>query len=66
MASMIIQCVQLNVMNVVVLTRPAMRTPTNVILTALAVTDALTMLSYLPYAVYFYCMTAPSSHYGQY
>jgi hypothetical protein len=51
-------------MNVMVLTRRTMRTPTNVLLTALAVADALTMLSYLPYAVYFYCLTAPSPYYG--
>jgi len=32
-------------------------TPTNHLLTALAIADLLTMVSYLPYAVYFYCIT---------
>ena len=32
-------------------------TATNYLLTALAVADMLTMASYLPYAVYFYCVT---------
>ena len=45
-----------NVMNVVILTRKNMITATNYILTALAVADMLTMLSYMPYAVYFYCV----------
>ena len=48
-----------NMMNIVVLTRKGMVTPTNRILTALATADLMTMLSYLPYAVYFHCMTAP-------
>ena len=45
-----------NVMNIVVLTRRNMITATNRILTALAVADMLTMVSYMPYAVYFYCV----------
>jgi len=39
-------------------------TPTNHLLTALAIADLLTMLSYLPYAVYFYCITVPDPSYG--
>ena len=49
-----------NIMNIVVLTQKNMITSTNFILVALAVADMLTMVSYLPYAVYFYCMTVPS------
>ena len=37
--------------------------PTYYILTALAITDLLTMLSYLPYAVYFYCIATPEPEY---
>jgi len=39
-------------------------TPTNHLLTALAIADLLTMVSYLPYAVYFYCVTVPDPSYG--
>ena len=38
-----------------VLTRKNMRTPVNQILTWLAVSDMLTMLSYIPFAIHFYC-----------
>jgi len=38
--------------------------PTNHLLTALAIADLLTMVSYLPYAVYFYCITVPDEVYG--
>jgi len=48
-----------NVMNIVVLTRKGMVTPTNSILTALATADLMTMLSYLPYAIYFHCISSP-------
>ena len=48
-----------NVMNIVVLTRKNMITSTNYILTALALADMLTMTSYLPNALYFYCISAP-------
>jgi len=45
-----------NVLNVVVLTRSHMSiSATNLILTALAVSDLLTMASYVPFAVQFYC-----------
>lgn len=39
-----------------VLTRQAMRSSTNCLLTALAVSDGLTMAIYLPYALHFYCL----------
>lgn len=45
-----------NTFNVTVLTRRHMRTPVNQILTGLAVSDIITMLSYLPFAFHFYCM----------
>lgn len=48
-----------NTMNVVVLTQREMLTSTNVILTSLAVADMLTMMSYLPYAIYYYCLYKP-------
>jgi len=45
-----------NVFNVVVLTRPNMASSsTNCILTALAISDLLTMIVYVPFAVQFYC-----------
>ena len=37
--------------------------PTYYILSAVAITDLLTMLSYLPYAVYFYCIAMPEPEY---
>ena len=43
-----------NSANIVVLTRPSMRSPTNHILTGLALTDGCTMLAYLPFAMMFY------------
>lgn len=48
-----------NILNVIVLTRRHMITPTNCILTALAIADFLTMLTYLVYATYFYIATEP-------
>jgi thyrotropin-releasing hormone receptor len=48
-----------NTMNIVVLTQREMLTSTNVILTSLAVADMLTMMSYLPYAVYYHCLYRP-------
>ena len=53
-----------NIMNIVVLTRRNMITSTNYILTALAIADMFTMLSYLPYSLYFYCITIPDYGYG--
>ncbi|BFZ23004.1 hypothetical protein BsWGS_26043 [Bradybaena similaris] len=40
-----------NCLNIVVLTRKNMISPTNVLLTGLAISDGLTMLVYLPYSV---------------
>ena len=53
-----------NILNVIVLTRRHMITPTNCILTALAVADFLTMLTYLVYATYFYIVTEPKVEYS--
>lgn len=52
-----------NVLNAIVLSRKTMQSATNFLLTALAVTDLLTMTSYLPYAAYFYCITSPDARY---
>uniref|UniRef100_A0A182IML8 G-protein coupled receptors family 1 profile domain-containing protein n=1 Tax=Anopheles atroparvus TaxID=41427 RepID=A0A182IML8_ANOAO len=40
-----------NTLNIVVLTRREMRSPTNAILTGLAIADLLVMLDYMPYAL---------------
>ncbi|XP_073836376.1 G-protein coupled receptor dmsr-1-like [Musca autumnalis] len=45
-----------NTLNIMVLTRREMRTPTNVILTGLAVADLAVMLEYLPYAIHDYIL----------
>jgi len=45
-----------NSANIVVLTRPSMHSPINYILTGLAVSDGLTMLAYLPFAMLFYVL----------
>jgi hypothetical protein len=45
-----------NFFNIIVLTRRNMRSTTNYLLTALAVSDLLTMLSYIPFALQFYCV----------
>lgn len=45
-----------NLINIVVLTRPNMKSTTNYLLTGLAVSDLLTMLSYIPFALQFYCL----------
>lgn len=52
-----------NLMNIVVLTRRSMITPTNCLLTALAISDLLTMVVYLPYVMYFHCVTLPAGTY---
>lgn len=49
-----------NTFNVTVLTRRKMRTPVNQILTGLAFSDMVTMLSYVPFATHFYCVYTPS------
>ena len=45
-----------NSANIVVLTRPSMRSPINCILSGLAVSDGLTMLAYVPFAMLFYVL----------
>lgn len=45
-----------NTLNIIVLTRREMRTPTNAILTGLAVADLAVMLEYMPYAVHDYIL----------
>ncbi|XP_046562383.1 G-protein coupled receptor dmsr-1-like [Haliotis rubra] len=51
-----------NILNVTVLTRKSMRTAINCILCAIAISDIVTMSSYIPYAVHFYliCDLTPS------
>jgi len=51
-----------NAMNIAVLTRRALISPTNLLLTALAVADLLTMIFYVPYAAYFYCYARPDEY----
>lgn len=46
--------VVVNVLNVIVLTRKKMLSPTNLLLTALAVADGITMVLYLPFVIYYY------------
>ena len=53
-----------NIMNIVVLTQKSMVTPTNYLLSALAIADMLTMASYLPCAMYFYCISVPDPNYN--
>lgn len=59
-----------NTFNVTVLTRRKMRSPVNQILTGLALSDIITMMSYVPFAIHFYCMhpttlsTAAKNSYG--
>lgn len=43
-----------NLLNIVVLTRKEMRTPTNMILTGLAIADLLVMVDYVPFSYYMY------------
>ncbi|XP_062587052.1 G-protein coupled receptor dmsr-1-like [Saccostrea cucullata] len=45
-----------NFVNIFILTRKTMRTPINIILTGIAVSDMLTMLSYLLWAIHFRVM----------
>ncbi|XP_046564554.1 G-protein coupled receptor dmsr-1-like [Haliotis rubra] len=47
-----------NIFNITILTRRDMRTPTNILLTWLAVSDILTMAPYIPFAIHFYCPPA--------
>ncbi|XP_034483311.1 sex peptide receptor [Drosophila innubila] len=46
-----------NTLNIIVLTRREMRSPTNAILTGLAVADLAVMLEYIPYTVHDYILT---------
>lgn len=48
-----------NVFNIIVLTRKTMISTTNYLLTALAVSDLFTMLSYVPFALHFYIIFEP-------
>ncbi|RUS82540.1 hypothetical protein EGW08_009712 [Elysia chlorotica] len=48
-----------NLLNIIVLTRKHMRSPTNFILTALAIADILTMSPYVVMATYFYIIYEP-------
>ncbi|XP_031848230.1 G-protein coupled receptor dmsr-1 isoform X2 [Nomia melanderi] len=43
-----------NILNILVLTRREMRSPTNIILTGLALADLLVMIDYIPYAFHLY------------
>ena len=45
-----------NILNILVLTRKNMISSTNCILAGLAVSDMLTMISYIPFAVHYYCI----------
>ncbi|XP_033240113.1 uncharacterized protein MsR1 [Drosophila pseudoobscura] len=46
-----------NTLNIIVLTRKEMRSPTNAILTGLAVADLAVMLEYIPYTIHDYILT---------
>lgn len=50
-----------NFFNISILTHRDMRTPTNTLLTWLAVSDILTMVPYLPFVVHFYCLHSPAA-----
>ena len=45
-----------NIFNISILTRKDMWSPTNLLLTWLAVSDILTMIPYIPFAIHFYCI----------
>jgi hypothetical protein len=45
-----------NLFNIIVLTRPLMRSATNTILTSLALSDLIKMLFVLPASILFYCL----------
>ncbi|BFF99014.1 uncharacterized protein DMAD_07020 [Drosophila madeirensis] len=47
-----------NTLNIIVLTRREMRSPTNAILTGLAVADLAVMLEYIPYTIHDYILSA--------
>ncbi|KAK3105290.1 hypothetical protein FSP39_021722 [Pinctada imbricata] len=60
--SLILCCfgVPTNIANIVILTRKSMRSQINFILTGIAVSDVLTMLSYIPFALHFYIINGLS------
>ena len=49
-----------NIFNITVLSRKNMSTPVNNILTWLAVSDMITMVSYVPFALHFYILNNPT------
>ncbi|KAL8610201.1 hypothetical protein ACOMHN_038896 [Nucella lapillus] len=51
-----------NALNIIVLTRRHMKSPTNFILTALAIADMLTMSTYPIMAIYLYIITSPDCY----
>lgn len=51
-----------NVLNIIVLTRKGMLSPTNAILTGLAVADMLVMFSYVPFAIHNYVRKDLAEH----
>lgn len=53
-----------NLLNIIVLTRKHMHSPTNFILTALAIADMLTMSTYPILAIYLYIITQPNCPWG--
>jgi hypothetical protein len=55
-----------NLVNIIILTRKSMRTPINMILTGIAVSDLLTMFSYLVYAIHFRLMYGLHDVVGKY
>lgn len=50
-----------NLLNIVILTRRELRSPTNALLTGLAVSDLLVMLDYVPFATHMYLWHATRS-----
>ncbi|XP_048745525.1 G-protein coupled receptor dmsr-1-like [Ostrea edulis] len=55
-----------NLVNIIILTRKSMRTPINIILTGIAVSDLLTMFSYLVFAIHFRLMYGRDDVFGKY
>ena len=53
--------IPVNVINAFVLTRSKMLTSCNLILAAMATSDVITMVIYLPFALHFYCIHGPDS-----
>ncbi|CAH0394927.1 unnamed protein product [Bemisia tabaci] len=56
-----------NLLNIIVLTRPDMRSPTNSILTGLAIADLLVMIEYIPFSWHMYIRKqSRREHYNYY